>query len=125
MSFRRGRIKIKFSLKHVKGVVERSCKEGAYRRLKGREHIAIFIRHVPLEAGTKLRIGYNTYKIEKSSYLVFIDLLHQGNFAHPVLYELHRIEDGSVRTIEEEWPIADPELERTLIPFILPGKEDK
>jgi hypothetical protein len=42
-----------------------------------------------------------------------------------VLYELHRIEDGSIRTIEEEWPIADPELERTLIPFILPGKEDK
>ena len=117
-------VETKISLKHVKGLVERSYKEGAYRRLRGREHIAIFIRHVPLEADFELRIGYNTHKIEKSSYLVFIDLMYQANFSHPVLYELHNIEDGSVRTIEEKWPIADPELERTLIPFILPGKED-
>ena len=116
---------MKISIEHVKGVVTNSLMEGTYKRLKGRENIAIFIRHIPLQSGNKLRIGYSTYKIENNSYLVFIDLMHQANFAHPVIYELHNVEDGSVRRIEEKWPIADPAIERSLIPLILPEKEQK
>jgi hypothetical protein len=110
-------------LDHVKEVTARAAAEGAYKRLRGREHVAVFIRHTPLPAGKSLRIGYHEYSIDRESYLVFVDLMHEANFAHPVLYELHSLEDGTVRTIEEEFPIADPELERSLIPYILPGKE--
>lgn len=113
------------TLEHVKEMTSRKYTGGNYKRLKGRERVSVSIKHVPLEAGKELKIGYNTYKVEKAAYLVFIDLLHDGNFSHPVIYELHNLEDGSVRTIEEEFPIADPELERSLIPHILPGKENK
>ena len=114
---------MRITLEHVKEVTARAFASGAYKRLKGRERVAVFIRHTPLKAATKLRIGYNTYKVDKDAFLVFIDLMHDGNFAHPVLYELHNLDDGSVRTIEEEFPIADPELERSLISHILPGRE--
>ena len=113
------------TLEHIKEVTARALAAGTYKRLKGREHVAVFIRHTPLEAGTKLRIGPNNYKIESDSYLVFIDLKHNFNFTHPVLYELHNLSDGSIKTIEEKFPIADPEIERSLIPHILPGKEEK
>lgn len=113
------------TLEHVKEVTDRAFTGGAYKRLKGRERVAVFIRHTPLKSGTELRIGAKTYKIEKDAFLVFIDLVHDANFAHPVLYELHYLESGKVQTIEEEFPIADPELERSLISHILPGKEGK
>jgi hypothetical protein len=116
---------MQIQIDHVKGVTEKAYAEGAYRRLAGRERVAIFTRHLPLRAGTELRIGRNKYKIEDDAYLVFVDLRHDFNFAHPVLYELHSLKDGSVRTIEEEFPIADPEIERSLVPFILPPKEGK
>jgi len=111
------------ALDHVKYVTTRSFAEGAYRRLEGLERVAVFIRQVPLEAGTKLPIGRKKYKVEHKSYLVFIDLKHDANFAHPVLYELHNVDDGSVTVIEEQFPIADPEIERSLVPHILPDKE--
>lgn len=110
------------TLDHVKGITKKAYAEGTYKKLKGRERVAVFIRHTPLIAGTKIRIGYNTYKLEKDAYLVFIDLRHDANYSHPVIFELHNT-DGSVRTIEEEFPIADPDLERSLIPHILPEKE--
>ena len=110
---------------HVKEVTRRAYGEGAYKRLGGRENVAVFIRHVPLQSGSELRIGPRNYKVESDSYLVFIDLKHNFNFAHPVLYELHNLSDGSIRTIEEKFPIVDPEIERSLVPHILPGKEEK
>ena len=110
-------------LGHVKEITSKALSEGAYKRLKGREHVAVFIRHTPLSAGSTIRIGYDEYKIENDAYLVFVDLMHEANFAHPVLFELHNLEDGLVRTIEAEFPLADPELERSLIPHILPRKE--
>ncbi|MCK5217733.1 MAG: hypothetical protein KAJ93_08085 [Methanosarcinales archaeon] len=113
------------TLEHIKEVTARAFTGGAYKRLKGRERVAVFIRHTPLKGGTELRIGAITYKIEKDAFLVFVDLVYDANFAHPVLYELHDLENGKVRTIEEEFPIADPELERSLISHILPGKEGK
>jgi hypothetical protein len=113
------------TLEHVKEVTAKAFSGGAYKRLKGRERVAVFIKHTPLKGGTELRIGPRTYKVEKDSFLVFIDLVHDANFAHPVLYELHDLESGKVQTIEEEFPIADPELERSLISHILPGKEGK
>ena len=116
---------MKISIEHVKGVVTNSYKEGKYRRLRGRENIAIFIRHIPLKSGSKQRIGYNSYEIKNESYLVFIDLMYQANFAHPVVYELHNVEDGSVRSIEEKWPIADLAIERSLVPLIISDKEPK
>jgi hypothetical protein len=113
------------TLDHVKEVTARSFTGGAYKRLKGRERVAVFIKHTPLKAGTELRIGAKMYKVEKDAFLVFIDLVHDANFAHPVLYELHDLDNGKVRTIKEEFPIADPQLERSLISHILPGKEGK
>ncbi len=113
------------TLEHVKEVTAKAHVSGAYKRLKGRERVAVFIKHTPLKAGTQLRIGYNTYKVDQDAFLVFIDLVHDANFSHPVVYELHNLKDGSIRTIEEEFPIADPELERSLISHILPGKEGK
>jgi len=110
-------------LDHVKYVTARSYAEGTYKRLKGLERVAVFIRHVPIKAGTELPIGRKKYKVEQDSYLVFIDLKHDANFAHPVLYELHNVKDGNVTVIEEQFPIADPEIERSLIPHILPDKE--
>jgi len=110
---------------HVKEMTKRAYAEGAYKQLEGREHVAIFIRHVPIQDGSELRIGPNNYKVEGDSYLVFIDLRHEANFTHPVLYELHNLNDGSIKTIEEKFPIADPEIERSLIPHILPGEEEK
>ncbi len=112
------------TLDHVKEVTARAHSGGAYNRLKGRERIAVFIKHTPLKAGSSIRIGYNNYKIEDDCYLVYIDLLYDANFSHPVIFELHNLKDGSVITIEEEFPIADPKLERSLIPHILP-KEGK
>ena len=112
-------------LNHVREVTSRALDEGAYKRLKGREHVAVFVRHTPLRAGSTIRIGYDENKIEKDAFLVFVDLMHEANFAHPVLFELHHLDDGSVRTIEAEFPLADPELERSLIPHILPRKEGK
>ena len=112
-------------LEHVREVTKKAYVGEAYRRLKGRERVAVFIRHTPLKAGTDLRIGYNRYKVEKDAFLVFVDLRHEANFAHPVLFELHDVEDGSVRTIEDEFPLADPALERSLIPHLLPVKEGK
>jgi hypothetical protein len=113
------------TLDHVKAVTAKAVAGGAYRRLKGRERVAVYIRDIPLKAGSTLRIGYNNYKIEKDAYLVFINLQHQANYAHPVIYELHNVEDGSIRIIEEEFPIADPEIEQNLIPHILPGREGR
>jgi len=112
-------------LSHVKEVTARAFQSGAYRRLKGRERVAVFIRQLPLRAGAELRIGRRQFKVESDSYLVYVDLMHDANFAHPVLYELHDVNNGSVRTIEEQFPLADPELERSLIPYILPGKEGR
>lgn len=112
-------------LDHIKTVTARAFTEGAYRRLKGLERVAIFIRQVPLKAGTELPIGRKKYKVGQDSYLVFIDLKHDANFAHPVLYELHNVNDGSVTVIEEQFPIADPEIERSLIPHIMPEKGGK
>lgn len=109
-------------LDHVKEVVGKAHGEGAYRRLKGREHIAVHLRQTPIKAGTTLTIGPNKYKVEQDSYLVYVDLLHEGNFTHPVIYELHALKDGSVKTIEEKYPITDREMSRSLIPFILPPK---
>lgn len=108
---------------HVKYVTERSFAEGVYKRLKGLERIAVFIRQVPLKKGAMLPIGRKKYKVEQDSYLVFIDLMHDANFAHPVLYELHNVDDGSVKVIEEQFPISDPQIERSLMPHILPEKE--
>jgi len=108
---------------HIKEVTKRSYVSGNYKRLGGRERVSVFIRQVPMKAGSELRIGPRSYKIEKESFLVYIDLMHDANFTHPVIYELHNVEDGSVKIIEEEFPIADPEIERSLIPQILPGKE--
>jgi hypothetical protein len=113
------------TLEHVKEVTARAFKGGAYKRLKGRERVAVFIRHTPLQGGTELRIGAKTYKVENDAFLVFVDLVYDANFAHPVLYELHDLESGKVHTIKEEFPIADPELERSLISHIMPGKEGK
>jgi hypothetical protein len=110
------------TIDHVKEVTRKAYASGEYKRLKGRERVAIFIRPTPLKAGMQLRIGYNTYKIEKEAFLVFVDLVHDANFSHPVLYELHNLEDGSIRTIKEEWPLADPGFEKSLVPHILPGK---
>ena len=63
--------------------------------------------------------------VDKDSFLVFIDLKYGANFAHPVLYELHSIDDGKVTRIEENYPIADPELERSLTSVVLPEKEGR
>lgn len=113
------------NLKHVKSVTSQAFASGAYKRLKGRERIAVFIRQVPLEKGSVLPIGPRGYKVEADSYLVYIDLMHDANFTHPVIYELHNLKDGSVKTIEEEFPISDPEFEHTLIPHILPEKKEE
>jgi hypothetical protein len=113
------------TLDHVKAVTAKALAEGAYRRLEGRERVAVHIRDIPLKAGSVLRIGYNRYEVEADAYLVFIDLMHGANYEHPVLYELHNLKDGSVRTISESYPIADPEMERSLIAHILPGREGK
>ena len=102
-------------------VLERQ-KKGAYRYLEGRERLAIHTRTEPLKAGTVLRIGRKEYKVDEDSYFVFIDLLHDANFAHPVVYELHSVKDGSVRVIEEQFPPADPEFERSLVPILLPDR---
>lgn len=110
-------------LNHVKTITARAFEEGAYRRLKGLERVAIFIRQIPLKAGTELPIGRKKYKVAQDSYLVFIDLKHDANFAHLVIYELHNVNDGSITVIEEQFPIADPKIERSLIPHILPEKE--
>jgi len=112
------------TLEHIKEVTAKAFTSGAYRRLKGRERVAVFISHTPLKAGREFRIGYKTYKVEKDAYLVYIDLMYEANFAHPVLYELHAL-DGSVRTIEEEFPLADPEFEKSLVSHILPKREVK
>jgi hypothetical protein len=113
------------TLDHVKAVTARSLAEGVYKRLEGRESVAVYVRETPLRRGTTLQIGRNRYKVEKDAYLVYVNLMHHANYSHPVIYELHNVEDGSVRMIEEEWPIADREIERTLIPHILPREEGK
>ncbi len=111
-------------IEHVKEITARAHAEGVYHRLKGAQRVAIFIRHLPLVAGSELRIGRKKYKVDSDSYLVFVDLMHDANFAHPVVYELHNVHDGSVRTIEEQFPIADVEMERSLVPHILPRKKE-
>ncbi len=111
--------------KHVKEATRKAYDAGAYRRLKGRERIALAILETPVKGGSDVQIGYNKYKVEKDAYLVFIDLMHNANFQHPVLYELHDLQDGSVQTIEEKFPLADAKLERSLKYYILPGKEGK
>jgi hypothetical protein len=113
------------ALDHVKHVTARAFAEGAYRRLKGLERVAIFIRQIPLEAGTELPIGRKKYRIDQESYLVYVDLQHDANFAHSVLYELHNVNDGKVTTIEEQFPITDPSIEKSLIPHILPEEGRK
>jgi hypothetical protein len=110
-------------IEHVREMTRKAHAAGAYARLDGRERVAVFGRQVPLAAGSRLRIGGKDYEIKDDSYLVFVDLQHDANFAHPVLYELHSVADGRVTTIEERWPIADPEIEHSLVPHILPGKE--
>jgi hypothetical protein len=117
-----GMEKRRIGIDHVKEMTTRAYNEGAYRRLKGLERVAVFVRDLPLAAGSTLRIGPNSYEVEDESYLVFVDLMYEANFTHPVLYELHNTADGTVRVIEEEFPISDPETERSLIAHILPGK---
>ncbi|MFC1855910.1 hypothetical protein ACFL2A_05155 [Thermodesulfobacteriota bacterium] len=112
-------------ISHVKSMTSEHYCCGAYKCHKEPEHVAVFVRQLPLKAGTALQIGYDTYKVEKEAFLVFIDLRYNANFSHPVIYELHNVEDGKVRTIEAEFPIADPKIEQSLIPHILPEKEGK
>jgi hypothetical protein len=110
-------------LDHVKHVTARSFSEGNYKHLKGHERVSVSIRHIPLKSGTELPVGRKKYKIKNDSFLVFVDLHHDSNFAHPVMYELHNTKDGSVTVIEEQFPISDVEIERSLIPYILPNDE--
>ncbi len=112
-------------LEHVKAVTARAFAEGSYRRLKGLERVAVFVRHLPLKAGTELSIGRKKYKVDQDSYLVYVDLQHDANFAHSVLYELHHVDDGKVTVIEEQFPITDPGIEKSLIPHILPEERRK
>jgi hypothetical protein len=109
--------------------VQRSHAEGAYRRLKGalqgRERIAVYTLPGRLAAGTTLRIGPEEYRVKTDSYLVFIDLMDMANYAHPVVYELHDANDGSVTTIDEQWPLADRKLEESLIPLIIPNEKGR
>jgi hypothetical protein len=114
---------MKIEIDHVKQVTSKAYEQGSYKQLGGRERIAVFIRQIPLKGGSKLRIGPKDYKIEDDSFLVFIDLMHDANYTHPVVYELHRVKDGSVKVIKEEFPVVDPEIERSLIPHILPKKK--
>ena len=112
-------------LEHVQAVTARAFHEGAYRRLKGLERVAIFIRHNPLKAGTDLPIGRKKHKVDQDSFLVFVDLQYGANFAHAVLYELHNVNTGKIKVIEEQFPITDPEIEKSLISHILPEERRK
>jgi len=111
---------MKIDIDHVKQVTGRAYEQGSYKQLGGHERVAVFIRHIPLKGGSQLRIGPKDYKIKDDSYLVFIDLMHDANYTHPVVYELHRVSDGTVQVIKEEFPVADPDIEKSLIPHILP-----
>jgi hypothetical protein len=112
------------SRRDIERRLQTSYADGRYRRLegalKGRERIAIYTLPHPLAAGSMLRIGPKNYRVEHNSHLVFIDLMHMANYAHPVLYELHDVDSGVVTTIEEQFPLADRELEKSLIPLISP-----
>ncbi len=112
-------------LRDVVEAMRQAYAKGAYRRLDGHERVAIFVRETPFKAGSEFRIGPHPYKVEEDSYLGFVDLRYDANFSHPVIYELHNVRDGSVRTIEEEWPLADAQMERSLTPIVLPGREGK
>lgn len=112
-------------LEHVKHLVSQAHAAGQYRRLEGRERVSAFISRMVLEPKTELHIGPNKYTVEEPSFLVFIDLMHDANFAHPVIYELHGVNTGNVRTIEEKWPIHDKKLAASLVPHILPPKGGK
>jgi|GEM_PF-6162080 len=113
------------NLEQVKEVAQKAFEKGAYKRLKGRERVAVAVLETPVKGGTDVQIGYKKYKVEKDAYLVFVDLMHNANFQHPVLYELHNLQNGTVRTIEEKFPLADAKLEQSLKYFILPKKEGK
>ena len=107
---------------------QKSHAEGVYRlkgAMRGRERIAIYMLPGPLAAGTRLRIGPKDYEVKTESYLVFIDLMHMANYAHPVIYELHAVSDGSVTTIEEQFPLADRKLENSLIPLVTPNTKGR
>jgi hypothetical protein len=108
--------------------VQKSHAEGAYRlkgAMRGREHIAVHTLPGPLAAGTTLRIGPKDYKVKTESYLVFIDLMHMANYTHPVIYELHSVNDGSVTTIEEQFPLTDRKLQESLVPLISPDEKGR
>lgn len=108
--------------------IRKSYAEGRYRclegALKGRERIAIYTLPDRLAGGSVVRIGPKEYRVETDSYLVFIDLMHMANYAHPVVYELHDINDGGVTTIEEQFPLADRRLEDSLIPVVCPNEQE-
>ncbi len=107
----------------VKRRTERALKEGTYDRFKGRENVSVFVHPEPFKKGDEIQIGPNVYAVKEDAYLVFVNPMTDGNYAHPVIFELHRIKDGKVETIEEQFPLADPKIERDLLPVIRKGKE--
>jgi len=108
----------------IEARVRKYYAEGRYARPdvveRGRERVAVYTLPGRLTAGTVLQIGPREYRVEREAYLVFIDLMHLANFAHPVVYELHDANDGSVTTIDEEFPLSNRELEDRLVPLVSP-----
>jgi hypothetical protein len=107
---------------HVQETVRKAYQDGAYRRLDLPTRVAIYICREPLKAGSTFTTGPNRHTAKQDAYLVFVDLLYEANFVHPVLYELHAAKDGAVTRIEEENPILDPGLRARLLPLVVPEK---
>lgn len=82
-------------------VTERALKElSEAERRTG----AVYLDEVEIGAGSTLKIDHNEIPVRRPSAVVFIDKEPQANWGHACRYLLVGLEDGTVESIEAQFP---------------------
>jgi hypothetical protein len=84
-----------------KQVAERALKELSETERRG---AAVYLDEVELAPGSTLKIDHNDVPVRRASAVVFVDKQPQANWGHPCRYFLVGLEDGTVESIEAQFP---------------------
>jgi hypothetical protein len=82
-------------------VAERALKELSETERRG---AAVYLDEVEVAPGSTLKIDHNEVPVRRPSAVVFIDKQPQANWGHACRYLLIDLEDGTVESIEAQFP---------------------
>lgn len=82
-------------------VAERALKELSETERRG---AAVYLDEVEVAPGSTLKIDHNEVPLRRASAVVFIDKQPQANWGHACRYLLIDLRDGTVESIEAQFP---------------------